>query len=55
MSKTKEYIYNLKEQVIDDTVYTQYDAEYEEYLNKIYFESLEKMNKNFIDHPELEE
>jgi putative N-acetylmannosamine-6-phosphate epimerase len=57
MSKTKEYIDNLKEQgidvlAIDDTVYTEYDAEYEEYLKKIYLESLEEMNKHFMEHPE---
>jgi len=54
MSKTKEYIDNLKEQgidvlAIDDTVYTEYDAEYEEYLKKIYIESLEEMNKTFTE------
>jgi hypothetical protein len=57
MSKTKEYIDNLKEQgidvlAIDDTVYTVYDAEYEEHLKKIYLESLEEMNKHFMEHPE---
>lgn len=59
MSKTKEYIDEMKEQGIDvtlnETVYTQYDAEYEQYLfEKKYRESLEEMTKTLSEKNESE-
>ena len=54
MSKTKDYIDNLMEQGID--VFADenrdYDYEYQKFLEDSYRESLDKMNKHFMENTE---